>query len=154
MVNDDRSDTGPEGTSHAQQAPGGGSSRGPEFGTGGEVQGLVPPYDELRGQAGENSAPQAFDASNAPEPGPEPVTSQEELSGVSSTDMNPEPALGVGRSHGGRAEEQAPDRDDVDTKGPAGRPVGEASEGGSDSVGAQDSVDPRSPDLQAGDQGG
>ena len=73
---------------------------------------------------------------------------------MSATDMNPEPALGVGRSFGGRAEEQAPDRDDLDTRGPSGRPAGKAAEGDSDGVGGSDPIDPRSPDLQAGDQGG
>jgi hypothetical protein len=113
----------------------------------------LPPYDELRGEPGVNTAPTAYDADNAPEPGPEPIRSDEERGGLSSTDTAPEPALGVGRSHGARGEELAPDRDDA-TKGPSGRPVGRAGEGEPDSVGAQENVDPRSPRLQAGDQGG
>ena len=112
----------------------------------------IPPYDELRGEPGENTAPTAYDASNAPEPGPPPPVSDAERGGLSSTDIDPEPALGVGRSRGGRAEERAPDSSDG-TKGPAERPVGRAGEDDS-SVGAQDNVDPRSPDLQTGDQGG
>jgi hypothetical protein len=154
MVDDDQTGTEPESTAHSGQAPGGRSSRGPEFGTRGEPQGLVPPYDDLRGEPGENSAPTAYDATNAPDPGPAPPVSDEERSGMSATDTDPEPPLGVGRSRGGRAEEQAPDRDDVGTKGPAQRPVGQAAEDDADSVGDQGTVDPRSPDLQAGDQGG
>jgi hypothetical protein len=122
MVDDDRPGTGHD-TSHADQMPGGGSSRGPEFGTGGEPQGLVPPYDEERGEPGQNTAPKAFDASNAPARGPEPAVSDEEREGMAATDTEPEPPLGVGQSRGGRAEDLAPHRDDVDTKGPAARPV-------------------------------
>ncbi len=92
---------------------------------GGEPQVPVPPYDELRGEPGKNTAGRAYDASNAPEPGPSPVVSDEERTGVTGTELDPEPALGVGTSSGGRAEELAPDRPDTDTKG-AGRPVGTA----------------------------
>ena len=57
------------GTSSAQQAAGGGTSRGPEFGTGGEPQVPVPPYDEYRGEntgSGAEATAKAFDASHAP----------------------------------------------------------------------------------------
>jgi hypothetical protein len=148
MVNDDQRDL-EHGTSHADQAPGGGSSRGPEFGTGGEPQVPAPPYDEFRGEPGENTAPKAFDASNAPPPRPDVPKSAEERTGMSSTDMDPEPPLGVGESRGGRAEDLAPDRDDVATKGPSGRPVGRAAEDDADRSGATDT-----PALQSGDQGG
>ncbi len=122
---DRQAGTEPEGTSHAQQAPGGGTSRGPEFGTGGEPQVPVPPYDEMRGEPGENTAPKAFDASNAPGPGPTPSVSDEERDGVSGTEVNPEPALGVGESQRARGEDFASDSPDgVDTKGPAQRPSG------------------------------
>lgn len=114
------------GTSHAQQAPGGATSRGPDFGTGGEPQGLVPPYDGQQGGGSAESAEgvrKAFDASNAPKPGPTPVVSDEERDGVTGTEMEPEPALGVGKSSSSGAEEQAPDRD-VATQGAAQRPAG------------------------------
>lgn len=152
MVDDGRPETG-HGTSHAEQMPGGRSSRGPEFATGGEPQGLVPPYDEERGDAGENTAPQAFDASNAPAPGPEPAATDEEREGMSATDVEPEPPLGVGASRGGRAEDLAPDRDDVDSKGPAARPVGRTPEDDVDEAGGGPRHE-RSPALQPGDQGG
>lgn len=114
------------GTSHAQQAPGGATSRGPDFGTGGEPQVPVPPYTEMRGEAtGENVASKAFDASNAPEPGPEPLVSDEERDGVSGTELDPEPALGVGKSRRRSGEDLAPDSDGA-TKGPAQRPHGRA----------------------------
>lgn len=141
-----------QSASHADQAEGGRSSRGPEFGTGGEPQVPVPPYDEERGEPGPNTAPQAFDASNAPAPGPRPPVSDEERSGVSSTDVEPEPALGVGRSTRRSAEDVAPDRDDVDEKGPAGRPVGraEGDESGPDGGPTGEGT----AGLQPGDQGG
>lgn len=136
-----------------QEAPGGRSSRGPEYGKGGEPQVPVPPYDELRGEPNKESAEgvrRAFDADNAPEPGPAPPVSAEERAGVTGTETDPEPALGVGRSRGGRAEDQAPDRGDVGRKGD--RPVGTVA-GDSEGVGAQEPRDPRSPHLQSGDQG-
>jgi hypothetical protein len=149
MANDDRSNEA--GASHADQTPGGHSSRGPEFGTGGEPQVPVPPYDELRGEPGENTAALAYDASNAPDPGPTPPVSEEERTGMSATEMVPEPPLGVGKSRGGRAEDLAPDRDDVGTKGAADRPVGRT---GDEVGGGGSPIDPASPKLQPGDQGG
>lgn len=94
-------------------------------GTGDEPQVPVPPYDDLRGESGENTAGKAYDASNAPAPGPEPTVSDEERDGVTGTELDPEPALGVGTSSGGRAEDLAPDRPDTGTKG-ADRPAGTA----------------------------
>ncbi|HWM06019.1 MAG TPA: hypothetical protein VNP92_27060 [Actinophytocola sp.] len=152
MADQDQTKGGSTATSAAQQAPGGRSSRGPEYGTGGEPQVPVPPYDELRGEPGENTAPQAFDAANAPEPGPEPPVSDEERRGMSAADVDPEPPLGVGVSRGGRAEDLAPDRDEPTTG--AGRPVGRAAEDDSEGVHSQGATDPRAPDLQGGDQGG
>ena len=58
-----------------------------------------------------------------PEPGPEPPVSDEERDGVPGTEMNPEPALGVGKSSGGRAEDLVPDQPDTATRGPAGPSV-------------------------------
>jgi hypothetical protein len=150
MVDEDQTNNQSTATSHAAQEAGGRSSRGPEYGTGGEPQVPVPPYDDLRGEPGENTAPKAFDASNAPEPGPDVPVSDEERHGMSPTDIDPEPPLGVGISRGGRAEDQAPDHDQP-TKG-AGRPFGRA--GDDDSDDRDGPIDPRSPDLQTGDQGG
>jgi len=112
-------------------APGGRSSRGPEDAGGtGSPQVPVPPYDEYRDEPvgdGEERTHKAFDASNAPEPGKPPPISEEEVTGTSSTDMDPEPALGVGTSTGRRAEDIAPDRPDAEERG-AGRRSGETDE--------------------------
>lgn len=96
-----------------------------------EPGGLVPPYEGHTGSgedttdsdAAQERTHKAFDASNAPDPGSAPPVSTEEREGVSSTDTEPDAALGVGQSSAAGAEEQAPDRDDVGHKGP-GRPVG------------------------------
>jgi hypothetical protein len=142
-----------------QETPGGRSSRGPEYGTGGEqaTDRPVPPYDELRGAntgEGAEGVRKAFDADHAGPPGAGAPVSAEERSGMSSTDMEPEPQHGVGERRMFSGEEQAPDRGDVGTKGPADRPVGRAAEDDADSVGTSGSTTSGSPDLQAGDQGG
>jgi hypothetical protein len=157
MVDDDRTNDNQRGSDVRDQAPGGRSSRGPEYGTGGEPQVPVPPYDELRGEnsgEGAEGARKAFDADNAGEPGPPPPLSDEERTGMSATEMNPEPPLGVGKSRGARGEELAPDRPDVGTRGESQRPVGRASEDDLDDTRDGRPQDPRSPDLQTGDQGG
>jgi hypothetical protein len=138
-----------------KDAPGGRASRGPEYGTGNDVQADVPPYDDLRGEPGTNSAPAAFDASNAPAPDASVPVSDEERSGMSSTDMNPQPQHGVGESTTSGGEEQAPDRPDVGTKGPAQRPVGSnADEDTSAEVNPNPPAQSDMPNLQTGDQGG
>lgn len=135
-----------------QEMPGGSTSRGPDYGTVGEVQADVPPYDDIRGPAsaeGAEGVRKAFDASNAAAPDTDVPVSKEERKGMSSTEMNPEPPLGVGKSHGKGGEELAPDRSDTGTKGASQRPVG-----GADKDAETTSVTPGSPNLQAGDQGG
>ena len=94
------------------QMPGGRSSQGPVTEVASdEPQVEVPPYDgrttgfdEVRASRSQK----AFDASNAPEPGPEP-------------------ALGVGKSTGRRAEDIAPDRPDTEAA-EAGRSRGKAAD--------------------------
>lgn len=155
MVDDDRTSGNQQGS--GREAPGGRSSRGPDYGHGGKPQVPVPPYDEQRGaNAGEGAegARKAFDADNAPAPGGAAPVSEQERARMSSTDTDPQPVRGVGGSRGGRAEDLAPDRDDVGTKGPAARPVGRAAEDDLDGVGDGRPRDPDSPDLQTGDQGG
>ena len=93
-----------------------------------QVQVDAPPYDDRKrgfSAGGEERTHKAFDAENAPPPGPAAPVSDEERTGVSSTDLAPEPALGVGESTGRRAEDIAPDRPDTESKG-AGRPAGKA----------------------------
>lgn len=128
MDDQDRTATEPRRTADAQQAPGGASSRGPDSVAAGEPQVPVMPYDDMRGEPGENTAPKAYDASNAPKPGPKPSVSDEERDGVSGTEMTPEPALGVGKGSREGAEQKAPDRPDTGSTG-AGRPAGTAEKG-------------------------
>jgi hypothetical protein len=152
MGDDDSTSPDEQGSDVRQEAPGGRSSRGPDYGAPGDPQVPTPPYDELRGEnsgEGAEGTRKAFDASNAGAPGPPPPVSDEERSGMSATETSPEPPLGVGEKHGKGGEEIAPDRDDVDAKGAAQRPTGRTDEDGSG-----ESQDPRSPDLPAGDQGG
>lgn len=140
-----------------QEMPGGSNSRGPEYGTVGEIQADVPPYDELRGSAsaeGAEGVHRAFDATNAPAPGPDVPVSAEERTGMSSTETNPEPPLGVGKSHGKGGEELAPDRTDTDTQGESGRPAGKADQRSESGISPKPSTTPGSPNLQTGDQGG
>lgn len=127
-----------------QASLGGPANLGPEFGESAEVQADTPPYRDRKGANtgdGEEGVRKAFDAANAPEPGPAPPVSDEERKGTSPTDMNPEPALGVGKSTGSGAEDLAPDRPDVDTKGPAQRPVGKNAENPEDTFGDQGARD-------------
>jgi hypothetical protein len=157
VVEDDSTNSNQQGSDVRQEAPGGRSSRGPEYGTPGEPQVPTPPYDELRGEnsgEGAEGVRKAFDADHARPPGPAPAVSEEERSGMSATEMNPEPPLGVGESHGKGGEELAPDRPDVDRKGESQRPAGRAAEDDLGEVGGGTATDPRSPNLQAGDQGG
>ena len=102
-----------------------------DHGTGTEhVQVDVPPYDSRKREFNAEDAERshkAFDADNAPAPGPAVPVSDAERTGTSSTDMNPEPALGVGRSTGRRAEDIAPARPDTESR-EAGRQSGEAND--------------------------
>ena len=106
----------------------------------------------------EKGADKAFDASNAPPPGPGREPSPEEDEGVRDTDTAPRGPLGVGESINARGEdvareaEEARGSDREGEKGAAGRPHG----GGEESRGVrpQPSVTPGSPDLGPGDQGG
>lgn len=160
-------------TDHVQptqgQEPGGRSSRGPAIDAGGESepQGLVPPYegrstgeDSVTGLDAESSAAKAYDAEgNAPEPGPGREISDEERSGVESTDMDATSALGHGVSTTESAEDLAArsetrGRGEEGTKGESGRPYGKATPEHSTGVGAQENRDKESPDMPAGDQGG
>ena len=120
-----------QGNSPQQDAPGGRRSRGPGGGTGTEqVQVDAPPYDDRKQEFSTEDAERshkAFDADNAPSPGPAVPVSDEERIGTSSTDIDPEPALGVGESTGRRAEDIAPDRPDTESRG-SGRQAGKAAD--------------------------
>lgn len=141
-----------------QETSGGRSSRGPEYGTPGEPQVPVPPYDELRGEpsaAGAEGVHRAFDASNAPAPDSDVPTSAQEHAGMSSTETEPGAPLGVGESRSRGGEQIAPDRPDVDAKGPAQRPVGRTPQDDvGDEVNPNPARTPGAPGAQTGDQGG
>lgn len=96
----------------------------------------------------------AFDAANAGPPGPGPVESAEERSGVSATDTSAQTPLGVGVSSGSRGEDLADDERGEGTKGASGRPYGGSSQDETTGVDPQEPTDPDAPNLQAGDQGG
>ncbi|MHA6793883.1 hypothetical protein ACVGVM_10305 [Pseudonocardia bannensis] len=114
------------------QQPGGRSSRGPAVDPGGEPRprGPVPPYEGRTGGNGPRpgaaaeGGTKAFDADNAGSPGPPPPVSEEERTGMSATETEPEPRFGVGESTGKRAEDLAPDREDVERKDSSDRPAG------------------------------
>ncbi|MDP9094784.1 MAG: hypothetical protein M3N95_18060 [Actinomycetota bacterium] len=85
--------------------------------------------------AGRESSHKSFDASNASEPGPEPVESKEEREGVPPDDMSARSALGVGESTSRRGE-------DVRTKGSGGsdRSTDEDTSDGATPASARDSI--------------
>ena len=120
-----------QGSAPRQSMPGERADQGSGTGSGTEqVQVDAPPYDDRKrgfGDGDEERTHKAFDAENAPPPGPAAPVSDEERTGVSSTDLNPEPALGVGESTGRRAEDIAPDRPETESKG-ADRPAGKAAD--------------------------
>ncbi|MFD1939979.1 MULTISPECIES: hypothetical protein [Nonomuraea] len=97
------------------------------------------------------------EAAGAPGPGREP--SEEERSGVSSTDTEARSPLGVGESGASRRaeeiakEEQEAGRETVGVKGESGRPYGTSTAEDSTGVGPQDAQG-ESPTMPSGDQGG
>ena len=86
------------------------------------------------------------------EPGTKREISKEERKGVSSTDLEPEPALGVGASVSRRGEEIG--GRDKRTKGESRRPVGTSTARDSSAVDPQEPMDDDSPTMPSGDQGG
>ena len=104
-------------------------------------------------------ARKAFDASNAPPPGPGREPSPEEAGGMKDTEMAPKGPLGVGESINARAEDIARDAEEKrgsdreGTKGAAERPYGSGSARDAEGVEPNPSVTPGSPDLPPGDQG-
>ena len=107
----------------------------------------------------EEGANKAFDASNAPPPGPGRESSPEERAGMKDTDPAPEPPLGVGESINASAEDIAREAEGsaVPTararRAPSGRPYGSGSAQDAEGVEPNPSVTPGSPDLPPGDQG-
>lgn len=108
---------------------------------------------EETGQA-EEAANQAFDASNAGEPGPGQDPSTAASQGVEATDTTAASPLGVGESQTRRGEDMTEHegkeegRYDAGTQGASGRPVGTSSPEASTGVDPQDSGD-ESPTVQS-----
>ncbi|WP_328307622.1 hypothetical protein [Actinomycetospora sp. NBC_00405] len=114
--------------------------------------------DDAKKDAAEGAA-RAFDASNAPAPGPGREPSPEEAEGMKDTDTAPKGPLGVGESINASAEdiaraaEEKRGSDREGTKGAAGRPYGSGDPQDAEGVEPNPSVTPGSPDLPPGDQG-
>jgi hypothetical protein len=103
----------------------------------------------------ERGADKAFDATNAPGPGPGREVSPEERDGMTDTDPAPDPPLGVGESLNTRAEDVARgEEDEAGRKGASGRPYGHGSGNEPRGVHPNPPVTEGSPDLPTGDQGG
>lgn len=109
--------------------------------------------DPERGRA---ATERAFDASNAPAPGPGREVSDVEEAGVEGTDTTGATPLGVGESinrHGEDVVEQEGEEPGRETTGEKdGRPVGTADERSATSVNPSDSR--TDTDMPPGDQGG
>ncbi|GLZ44156.1 hypothetical protein Acsp06_03410 [Actinomycetospora sp. NBRC 106375] len=103
----------------------------------------------------EKGANKAFDATNAPEPGPGREPSSEERDGMTDTETAPQPPLGVGESINARAEDIARENEEkAGEKGASGRPYGHGSGNEPRGVHPNPPVTEGSPDLPTGDQGG
>jgi len=100
----------------------------------------------------------AFDASNAPAPGPGREISDEEREGVEGTDMTAASPLGVGESISRRGEDvvkqegEEPGRETIGYKDE--RPVGTSDERSSTSVDPGGSASSTGTDMPPGDGGG
>jgi hypothetical protein len=106
-------------------------------------------------KAAREGARKAFDASNAPEPGPGREPSDEERHGMTDTDPAPQPPLGVGESINARGEDVAGEHEEeAGRKGASGRPYGHGSGNEPRGVHPNPPVTEGSPDLPTGDQGG
>jgi hypothetical protein len=102
----------------------------------------------------EKGAQKAFDAANAPPPGPGREPSPEESAGVRDTEVAPQPPLGVGESLSARGEEIAQGaEDEAGEQGASARPYGHGSGNEPRGVHPNPPVTEGSPDLPTGDQG-
>jgi hypothetical protein len=90
-----------------------------------QAQGVTPPYEKDEPPIQENPVSRSSGDGDAGPPGPGRVVSDEERGGLGDTDMEPEPALGVGE-HLTRAGESLAGQDagEEGRKGEAARPHG------------------------------
>jgi hypothetical protein len=117
-----------------------------------QAQGLTPPYEKEEPPIQENPISRSSDVSHEPQ-WPGRVVSDEERSGVGETDMEPEPALGVGE-HLTRAGESLAGQDagEEGRKGEAARPHGRHPDESSVSEQRDETASPVA--GEPGDQGG
>lgn len=125
-----------------------GRSRGPNIHSGGkqEIDSPLPPYEgrETTGKDKEQLIEERISTDH--DAGPRNV-SQEEREGVSATDASAASPLGVGVSTTSQGNEEAlGESEEARTKGRL--------ETANTGVGRSKPIDPNSPDLQPGDQGG
>jgi hypothetical protein len=116
-----------------------------------EAQGVTPPYEKEEPPVQEN--PISRSSADSPSEWPGRVVSDEERTGVGDTDMEPEPALGVGEHLSTAGESWAgQDAGEEGRKGASGRPHGRHS----DESGVSEQRDETDSPVagQPGDQGG
>lgn len=148
-----------QGQTQGQQQPGGRATRGPgpEVGESGPNV-PVPPYDDRssRGEGAMAGNQKAWDASNAPEPGPGREISKEEREGFDSAEMEPKDTHGVGAqiTEPGEAVGPGEDFETIGTKGASNRPVGTDKPGQDTGVDPKENIEPDMPTMKRGDQGG
>jgi hypothetical protein len=117
----------------------------------------LPPYEKgEEGHIQDNPISRSSDVEHESGPGRE--ISEEELDGVSATDMEASSPLGVGESSSRRGEEigagAESGRRDAGTTGQAERPAGTSTARDSTTIDPQEPIDSDSPSLPSGDQGG
>lgn len=113
-------------------------STSPTTGGTDEPQGTMPPYDKDESDPIQDAPISASSGKTGPVSEGR-VVSDEEEGGVGDTDMEPEPALGVGSSINTSAEDQSKQESGQEgTKGASGRPVGTH---GDESSGVSESAD-------------
>ncbi len=123
-------------------------STSPSTGGTEDPQGTTPPYDRENATVQEDPISKSSGKTGPVSEGR--VVSDEEEGGVGDTDMEPEPALGVGGSINTRGEDHAGQTSGQEgTKGASGRPVGTHGDETSISESADDTGR-----GQSGDQGG
>lgn len=115
-----------------------------------EPQGDTPPYAKDEGTPQENPISKSSGKTGPVSEGRE--ISDEESGGVGDTDMNPDPALGVGESINRRGESVGKDSGEEGTKDPSGRPYGKQGDEGR-TVGQADTATDTPMAGQGGDQG-
>lgn len=121
--------------------PTAGRSRGPAIHSGGEqkIEAPLPPYKDLKGEEGDGS-----DFTSQGHEAPPRDISSAERGGVSDTDMAPSGPHGVGESSRAPGNEQMLGASDEEMR----------AERMDEGIDKRKPIDPNSPDVRVGDQGG